>query len=66
MKSIVLFVVLVQSFLFTSCGTTKTVYAETKMQICEDACKLRFSKHDYTGLSKCRSECKMKFREDVK
>ena len=55
------------SLLFlSSCGTTKSMYAETKLQVCRDACDLKYSKYDYKGLSECRVKCQKKFSSDVK
>jgi uncharacterized protein YcfL len=53
-------------FLVSACGAAKTVYSETKQQVCLDSCEIKISKHNYQGLSKCKSECRSKFRDNVK
>ena len=53
-------------FPLASCGTTKTMFAETKKDACLDACSLKYSKYDYKNLNECKSKCRKKFYDDVK
>ncbi|MCB9062185.1 MAG: hypothetical protein H6622_11750 [Halobacteriovoraceae bacterium] len=62
MKLLILLVLLT----INGCGTSKTIYAETKRDACQDACSLKYSKYDYKNLSDCKSKCQKNFYEDVK
>ena len=53
-------------FALTSCGTSKTIYAEEKLKLCKQSCEMKYSKYNYKELSACKSKCQEKFREDVK
>ncbi|MBL6990229.1 MAG: hypothetical protein ISR65_10645 [Bacteriovoracaceae bacterium] len=61
-----LLAVLLAVFSLSSCGTARSMYAETKLQVCEDACKIKISKYNYQALSKCKANCRVKFQKDVK
>ncbi|MDA8793267.1 hypothetical protein N9N67_08475 [Bacteriovoracaceae bacterium] len=54
------------AILFNSCGTAKSIYADSKKQVCEDTCRLKFSKYDYNPLNTCIIECERKRSDDVK
>lgn len=46
------------------CGTAKTVYAESKYKICEDGCRLKYSKYETQKLYQCLSKCRKRKQED--
>lgn len=48
-----------------SCGTAKTVYADSKYKLCEDACGLKYSKYESKKLYECLSRCRAKKKEDI-
>jgi hypothetical protein len=58
------FIILLFPLLY-SCGTAKTVYADSKYKLCQDACSLKYSKYENTKLYECLNKCREKKKEDV-
>lgn len=50
----------------SGCGSAKTVYADSKYELCQSSCKLKHSKYDSAELSKCMAECARHKYEDAK
>lgn len=63
MKSLMTLALLILPLL-GGCGTAKTVYAESKYKICEDGCRLKYSKYETQKLYQCLTKCRKRKLED--
>ncbi len=46
--------------LMFSCGTAKEAYVDTRYELCEDKCKLTYSKYESQKMSECMNACSKK------